>query len=83
MYFVTVQEYFGCFIAIFAEIQQVISISQIPAKLEKWSQGEMFQVLQGASFRSVLASEWQFSPCHFKLTLFILLTLDVIFEGEV
>lgn len=56
MYFFTDQEYFGGFIDIFTEIQQVISISQIPAKPEKQSQGEMFQVLQGASFRSVLVS---------------------------
>lgn len=56
MYFFTGQEYFGGFIDIFTEIQQVISISQIPANPEKQSQGEMFQVLQGASFRSVLVS---------------------------
>lgn len=56
MFFLTVQEYFVGFIDIFTEIRQVFSIPQIPAKPEKQSQGEMFQVLQGASFRSVLVS---------------------------
>lgn len=35
MYLLTVQGYLGGFIDIFAEIQQMISISQIPAKSEK------------------------------------------------
>lgn len=56
MYFFTGQEYFGGFIDIFAEVQQVISISQIPDKPKKQSQGEMFQGLQGTNFRSVLVS---------------------------
>lgn len=58
---ISVQGLFGGFIDIFDEIQQVISISQIPAKPEKQSQGEMFQVLQSASFRSILASVAIFS----------------------